>query len=134
MRLLELAHVDGDDVFLAPVERLGQRQRGLRLADARRTHQQEHADGLLGIVQSRPRGLDTAGDHLEAVALAHDARGERVDELQDRFDLVLDHPAHGNARPIGHHGGHGLTVDARQDQRRVALRLREGRLQLAQLR
>ena len=34
VRLLELAHVDRDDVLLAAVERLGERERGLGLADA----------------------------------------------------------------------------------------------------
>jgi len=34
MRLLKLRHVDGDHVLLAAIERLGQRQRGLGLADA----------------------------------------------------------------------------------------------------
>ena len=131
--LLELAHVDGDDIFLAAVERLGQRQRRLRLAHARRPHQEEHPDGLLGIVEASSRGLDALGDHLEAVALAHDARAERVDELQDGLDLVLDHPAHRDPRPVGHDGGHGLSIDAGQDQRGIALRLGEGRLQPAQL-
>ena len=32
--LLELAHVDGDEVLLAPVERFGDRQCGFGLADA----------------------------------------------------------------------------------------------------
>jgi hypothetical protein len=31
---LKLAHVDGDDVLLAAVQRLGQRQRGFGFADA----------------------------------------------------------------------------------------------------
>jgi hypothetical protein len=34
MRFLELAHVDGDEILLAAIQRLGQRQRGLGLADA----------------------------------------------------------------------------------------------------
>ena len=34
VRLLELRHVDGDHVLLAAVERLGERERGLGLADA----------------------------------------------------------------------------------------------------
>ncbi len=34
VRLLKLAHVDGDGVLLATVERFGQGERGLGLADA----------------------------------------------------------------------------------------------------
>ena len=47
MRLLEFRHVDGDDVLLAAIERLGQRQRGLGLADARGAAEHEDADGLV---------------------------------------------------------------------------------------
>ena len=70
VRLLELAHVDGDDVLLAAVERLGQRQRGLGLADAGGAAQHEHADRLVRVVELGARGLDALGDHLEGVALA----------------------------------------------------------------
>ena len=133
MGLLELAHVDGDDVVLAAVERLRQRQRRLRLAHAGGPDEEEHADGLARVVEARARGLDAPGDHLEAVALAHDAPAEGVGELEDGLDLVLDHPAHGDAGPVGDDGGDGLGVDAGQDQRRLALRLGELRLELAQL-
>nr|GFD52037.1 hypothetical protein [Tanacetum cinerariifolium] len=58
MGFLELAHVDGDDVLLAAVHRLGQRQRGLGLAHAGSARQHEHADGFAGVIQPGPRGLD----------------------------------------------------------------------------
>ena len=73
MRLLVLAHVDGDDVLLAAVQRLGQRQRGLGLADARGAGQHEHADRLARVVEARARGLDALGDHLHRVVLADHA-------------------------------------------------------------
>ena len=43
VRFLILAHVDGDQVLLAAVQHLGQRQRGLGLADAGRAGEQEYA-------------------------------------------------------------------------------------------
>ncbi len=46
MRLLKLRHVDGDHVLLAAIERLGQRQRGLGLADAGGAGEHEYADRL----------------------------------------------------------------------------------------
>ena len=61
MRFLELRHVDGDQVVLAAVEQVGQRERGFRLADAARPHQQEHADRLARIVQMPPAMCGCAG-------------------------------------------------------------------------
>jgi hypothetical protein len=49
--LLELAHVDGDDVLLAAVEGLGERERRLGLAHARWAGEQEDADRLVGVVE-----------------------------------------------------------------------------------
>ena len=48
VRFLVLRHVDGDQVPLAAVERVGQRQRGLGLADAAGPDEQEDADRLPG--------------------------------------------------------------------------------------
>ena len=58
--LLELAHVDRDDVLLAAVERFGERERGLGLADARGAAQHEDADRLVRVVEAGARGLDAA--------------------------------------------------------------------------
>ena len=77
--LLELAHVDGDEVLLAAVERLGEGQGGLGLADAAGADEHEDADGLVRVVEPGAGGLDAAGDRLEGVALADDplVRGSR---------------------------------------------------------
>ena len=115
VRLLELGHVDRDDVLLAAVERLGERERRLGLADAGRAAQHEDADRLHGIVEPRAIGLDALGDHLEAVALSDDAPVENVGEVEHGLDLVGDHLADRNARPVGHDGGDRLLVDMRVD-------------------
>src|SRR6185312_16714304 len=70
MRFLELAHIDRDDVLLAAIERLRERERRLGLADARWPAQHEHADRLVRVVEAGARGLDALHDHLEAVALS----------------------------------------------------------------
>ena len=82
MRLLELAHVDGDDVLLAAVERLGQRQRGFRLADARGAAKHEDTDRLVGVRKARAAGLDPLGDGLKAVILSDHAFLQAVGEGQ----------------------------------------------------
>ena len=133
VRLLVLAHVDGDHVLLAAVERLGERQRGLRLADARRADQHEHADGLARVVELRARRLDALGDGVEAVALADHAPVERVGELEHALDFVLHHAADRDAGPVRDDRGDGLLVDRRQDQRALALQRDKLRFELLQL-
>ena len=133
VRLLELAHVDGDDVLLAAVERLGQRQRRLGLAHARGAGEQEDADRLVRVVEPGARGLDAPGDHLQRVFLADHPLVERVGQLQHRLHLVLDHAPDGDAGPVLHHRRHRLLVHGRQDQRRVALVRGEFGLQRLQL-
>jgi hypothetical protein len=49
MRFLVFAHVDGDEILLAAIQRFGQRQRGFGLADAGSPGQQEYADRLAGL-------------------------------------------------------------------------------------
>ena len=135
VRLLELAHVDGDEVLLAAVERLGERERGLGLADAGGAGQHEDADRLARVVEAGARGLDALGDHLERVILADDALAERVGQLQHRLDLVLDHAADRNAGPVARRR---WRPPARRRvgriSGRVALQLGELVLQLARAR
>ena len=72
VRLLVLRHVDRDQVPLAAVERVGQRQRRLGLADAAGADQQEDADRPARVGQVGPRGPDPLADRLEGVRLADD--------------------------------------------------------------
>ena len=111
MRLLEFRHVDGDHVLLAAIERLGEGERGLGLADAGRAAQHEHADRLVGIVELGAVGLDALGDHRQAMRLADDAPVEDFRQPQHVLDLVLHHAADRNAGPVGDHRGDHLLVD-----------------------
>ncbi len=76
MRFLILAHVDGDDVLFAPVQHLGQRQRGFRLAHAGRPREHEHPDGLRRVVEPRAACLDALGNHFHRVILPDHPLGE----------------------------------------------------------
>ena len=49
MRLLVLAHIDGDEVVLAAIHGLRQRQRGFCFAHARGANQQKSAQRLVGV-------------------------------------------------------------------------------------
>ena len=77
--------------------------------------------------------MDAPGDHIERVALADDALVERLGQLEHGFDFVLDHAAHRHAGPVLHDRGNGLLVDARQDERRLALQRRQLRLELSEI-
>jgi hypothetical protein len=130
VRLLVLAHVDGDDVLLAAVERLGQRQRGLGLADARRAGQHEHADRLVGVVElgarlvwMRLRSSPCRGPGRSRACRACSAGCSTVSISS------ADHAADRDAGPVGDHRGDGLVIDRRQDQRCLALQRRRVGLQ-----
>lgn len=53
MRLLELTHVDGDNVLFAAVQRFRQRQRGFGLLPTPDGPQHKDPDRLIGIVEPR---------------------------------------------------------------------------------
>lgn len=134
MGLLELAHVDGDDVLLTAIECLAERQSGLGLAHTGRAGEQEDTDRLVGIVEPGTRGLDARGDHLQGMTLTDDPFVERLGQLEDGLDLVLDHAPDRDAGPVGDHRGDRLGIDAGQDQRTLALHGLQLDLQVAQTR
>ncbi|MCY1223103.1 hypothetical protein D9M72_352150 [compost metagenome] len=74
MRLLELAHVDGDEVLLAAIHGFGQCQCRFCLAHTRRAGQQEYTHRLVRIRQPRPRRLHALRDGRERWPLADHAR------------------------------------------------------------
>ena len=59
------------------------------------------------------------------MALADNALFKLLLEGQDGLDLVEHHLADRDAGPPGYHGGHGLPIDHRLNQRRLALQPRQ---------
>src|SRR3546814_15248886 len=96
-----LAHVDGDHVALAAVQHVGQRDRGLGLADAGGADQQEHALGLARVLEVGTRGAHALGDGVERVALADHTFFQQVAQSEYGLDLVADHLADRYAGPGG---------------------------------
>ena len=111
VRLLELGHVDRNDVLFAAVERFGEGERCLGLADAGRPAKHENPDRLVGVVEPRAVGLDPLGDHLEPVGLADNAPVQDLGEVEHGLDLVGDHLPDRDARPVGDDRCDGLLVD-----------------------
>lgn len=123
MRLLELAHVQGNEGLLAAVHRLGQGQRRFGLADTGRPGQQEHAGGLARVRESRVRRLDAPRDDVERARLAKHALFEHLPQLKHRQGLVGEQPPGGDPGPLGDDlRNHGF-VDLEKDLRRVLLKV-----------
>ena len=124
VRLLELAHVDRDDVLLAAVERFGERSAVSVLPTPDGPHSMNTPIGLFGLSSS-------AREVWMRLAIISSAwcwpitRWLSVSaSFSTRLDLVLDHAADRNAGPVRDDRRDRLLVDARQDQRRLALQRR----------
>src|SRR5581483_116529 len=65
--------------------------------------------------------------------LADDALLERISQLEDRLDVVANHPSHRNAGPTFDDRRHCLMVDGGEYQRTLALQPVQLALQLLQL-
>ena len=66
------------------------------------------------------------------MALANHPLVETLSEIQHGLELVLDHPSDRHTGPVLHDRSDRLLVDARQNQRGVALQIRQLRLQVRQ--
>ncbi|MNS83842.1 hypothetical protein D3C72_1176450 [compost metagenome] len=133
MGLLKFTHIDGDQVLLTTIQGLCQCQGSFRLAHAAGAHQHEDSDGLGSVFHPGTRDLDALCNGLKTVALPYHASAQGVGQGKYCGDLVLDHAANGNPRPLGNHGRHGLLIDRWQNQRLLALYLGKFRLRLLQL-
>jgi hypothetical protein len=122
---LILRHVEGDHVALAAVERLGEGQRRLGLADAARAHEQEHPDGATTVLESGAAGADALTDGFQGVVLADDPLPQHLGQTQHRFDVVFDHPPQRNPGPARDHRGNGRRVDKGMHERFLALDRRQ---------
>ena len=110
MGLLVFAHVDGDELFLAAVQHVGQGQCGFGLAYAAGAYKEKHAFGFVGVVQVGARGAHTLGHRRQGMVLADDAHLQRGRQAQHGFDFVFDHFAQGDAGPAGYDFGHHRAV------------------------
>ena len=67
-----LAHVDADESLLGAEEFLGQFLGQVGLAHTRGAHEEEGADGLLGVFESDPAALDGLGNLRDGIILSDD--------------------------------------------------------------
>jgi hypothetical protein len=119
--LLELRHVDGDEVPFASVEQVGEGERRFRLADTTRTDQQENAHRLARVIQAGLCGANAAADRLQSVILSDDAAAQMGFERPHHRKLVFEHLADGNTGPAGNDFAHDLRINGHSDHRRFTL-------------
>src|SRR4051812_37900601 len=100
--LLELGHVDRDQVVFPAIKSLRQGQSSFCFARAARSGEHEHAYRAAGIIEAGAAGLDAAGDGFERVTLPDDTALEMIRELKDLFDLIAHHATNGDAGPVSH--------------------------------
>ena len=82
MGFLILRHIDGDQVALAAVEDIGQRQRRLGLTYATRADEQEHPDRPARVFQPGAGSADALADGFQRMRLANDALFQEILERQ----------------------------------------------------
>ena len=97
--LLVLGHVQPDHVLLGVEQRLRERARKLRLADARRAEKDERADRPLRILDARASADDCVGDELDGLVLTDDTLVQHLVQAQQLLPLALEQPGYRDARP-----------------------------------
>ena len=85
-----------------PTQELRQGLRQLGLADAGRAHEQERADGPLLVRKARAVAADGVGHGLNGPILTDYPLVQLGLHAQQLLLLALEHPLHGNTRPLRH--------------------------------
>ncbi|MNT16352.1 hypothetical protein D3C72_1514520 [compost metagenome] len=132
MRLLEFREVDGDEVLLTAVQGVGQRQRSLGLANARRACQQEDSDRLVGVSQLCTGGRDALPELDQRMALPDHAFAKCLRQLHHGCHLVRDHAPNRDTGPVGNDCGDHAFIHFRVHKRRIRLRGMKMALELIQ--
>ena len=125
MRLLVLAHVDGDEKARAAEQTVGQGMGGFGLAHPAGTGEQEHAHRRLRIGQPRPRVAHAACQQGQRLVLAQDALAQALFQRQQHLEFVLHHAPQRHAGPVRHHRRHRGGINLGMHQRLPALGLLE---------
>ncbi|MNS93161.1 hypothetical protein D3C72_1273170 [compost metagenome] len=121
MGFLVLGHVDGDDVTLAAVQGVGQRQCGFGLANAARAEQQEHTDRLVRVFHACAGNLDALADFEQCMVLAEYPLAQQCRQALHGFDFVAQHFAQRNTGPAGNHFADGAAIYQCMHQRLFTL-------------
>ena len=121
MSLLELTHIDRDDVALSAVDLLGQGQGRFGLAHARGACEHQYRNGAVRVSKIGARGGDAPRDQIKAVVLANYALLHGGGQIEYSRYFVLDHAPHRNTGPLSDHRRDRLGVDLRENQWGIAL-------------
>ncbi len=92
-------------------EELGERARGLGLADAGGAEEDEAADGPLGVAEAGAAAADGVGDGVSASSWPTTRSRRRCLHLHELLHLAFEHLGDGDAGPLGDDLGDVLFVD-----------------------
>ena len=95
---------------LVAEQELGERLRGLGLADTRRAQEDERARRPLRVLEAGTRAADRLRDRLDRVVLADDALVQLLFHAEQLGGLFLGELVDGDARPQREHLGDRLLV------------------------
>ena len=102
MLLHVLGHIDPDHGLVVVEHELGQSLRQFGLTDARRTQEDEAADGPVGIAQPRAVAADGIRHQRHRFVLPDDALVQPRFHVDQLLHFAFEHARDRNAGPLGH--------------------------------
>ena len=103
MLLHVLTHIDADHTALIIKQRLRQRLGELRLADTRRTEENERADWPVRILDARPGPEDCLAHHAHRLILPDHALMQHILQVDELLPLARQHLRNRDTRPAADH-------------------------------
>ena len=111
--VVELAHVDLDEILVRAEEELRQRLGQLSLTHTGRAGEDEGTGWAVRILQAGAGAPDSTGDGLDRLVLADDALVQLVFHAQQAVGFLLGELEHRDARPVCEHLGDLVLADLR---------------------
>ena len=105
-----LRHINAHQVLFMVEQELGERTRQFRLADSRGAEEDEAANWTFRVLEPGPGAPHRLGDGPYRLLLADDPLMEPLFHAQQLLRLLLQHPAHWDARPLGNQPANVLLV------------------------
>ena len=115
MSLHILRHVESNDIIPAVEEILGEGLGGLRLADTRRTEEDERADGSALVGEPGPRAADGVRHGCDRLILSDDAPMQLLFEPQQLLPFALHKAGDRDTGGPTHHLSHLVLTDLESD-------------------
>ncbi len=121
MLLLELGHVDGDQILFTAVEQIGQSQRCFGFSHTAGTAHQEHSQRFARIGKTGTGGSDCLCNFFNRSNLSDNTLADQLLKFHQSADFILNHVSNRNSGPQGNYRGNGIVTHTCKNQRNLAL-------------